>query len=82
MKITRVETVVVNAEICNWIFVKAETDNDGLFGWGKVSLEWKTRLVVGAVDDLAPMIVGENPLQMEHLYHGSRKGNSRLICST
>ncbi len=30
MKITRVETVVVNAEMRNWIFVKVETDNDGL----------------------------------------------------
>ena len=27
MKITRVETVVVNAEMRNWIFVKVETDN-------------------------------------------------------
>ena len=82
MKITRVETVVVKAEMRNRIFVKVETDNDGLFGWGEAGLEWKARSVVGAVDDLAPMIVGENPLQIEHLYHGSGKGNSRLICST
>ena len=47
MKITRVETVVANAEMRNWIFVKVETDNDGLFGWGEASLEWKARSVVG-----------------------------------
>ena len=79
MKITGVKTVVVNAEMRNWVFVKVETDNDGLFGWGEASLEWKTRSVVGAVDDLAPMIVGENPLQIEHLYQKMyRQGFWRL----
>lgn len=68
MKITGVETVVVNAEMRNWIFVKVITDDPGLIGWGEASLEWKTRAVVGAVEDFEPMIVGENPLQIEHLY--------------
>lgn len=68
MKITEVETVVVNAEMRNWVFVKVITDVPGLIGWGEASLEWKTRSVVGAVQDFEPMIVGENPLQIEHLY--------------
>lgn len=67
-KITRVKTVVVNAEMRNWVFVKVETDNPGLYGWGEASLEWKTRSVVGAVQDFEPMVVGEDPTRIEHLY--------------
>jgi galactonate dehydratase len=68
MKITAVKTVVVNAEMRNWVFVKVETDVAGLFGWGEASLEWKTRSVVGAVEDFAPMLIGEDPARIEHLY--------------
>jgi galactonate dehydratase len=68
MKITAVKTVVVNAEMRNWVFVKVETDQAGLWGWGEASLEWKTRSVVGAVEDFAPMVVGEDPARIEHLY--------------
>ena len=68
MKITALKTVVVNAEMRNWVFVKVETDVPGLYGWGEGSLEWKTRAVVGAVEDFAPMVVGEDPLRIEHLY--------------
>jgi len=68
MKITAVKTVIVNAEMRNWVFVKVETDEPGLFGWGEASLEWKTRAVVGAVEDLAPMAIGEDPTRIEHLY--------------
>ncbi|RME86247.1 MAG: galactonate dehydratase [Caldilineae bacterium] len=68
MKITAVKTVVVNAEMRNWVFVKVETSEPGLYGWGEATLEWKTRAVVGAVEDLAPMIIGENPERIEFLF--------------
>jgi len=68
MKITDVRTVVVNAEMRNWIFVKVITDQAGLFGWGEASLEWKTRAVVGAVEDFTPMLIGEDPRNIEHIY--------------
>jgi galactonate dehydratase len=68
MKITDVKTIVVNAEMRNWVFVKVETDQDGLWGWGEASLEWKTRSVVGAIEDFKPMLVGEDPTRIEHLY--------------
>ena len=68
MKITAIKSVVVNAEMRNWVFVKVETDQAGLFGWGEASLEWKTRAVVGAIEDLAPMAIGEDPTRIEHLY--------------
>lgn len=68
MRITAIKTVVVNAQMRNWVFVKVETDQPGLYGWGEASLEWKTRAVVGAVEDFAPMIVGEEAGRIEHLY--------------
>ena len=68
MKITDVKTIVVNAEMRNWIFVKVITDQAGLFGWGEASLEWKTRAVTGAIEDFAPMLIGEDPRNIEHLY--------------
>ena len=45
MKITAVKAVVVNAELRNWVFVKVETDQPGLYGWGEASLELMTRSV-------------------------------------
>lgn len=68
MKITNIKTVVVNAEMRNWVFVKVETDQAGLYGWGEASLEWKTRAVVGCVEDFAPMLIGEQVDRIEHLY--------------
>ena len=67
MKITAISTRVVNAQMRNWVFVKVETD-EGLVGWGEASLEWKTRAVVGCVEDLAPLILGQDPRRIEHLY--------------
>ncbi|HVT94901.1 MAG TPA: galactonate dehydratase [Bryobacteraceae bacterium] len=68
MKITSVKTVAVHAEMRNWVFVKVETSEPGLYGWGECSLEWKTRSVIGAVEDFAPVIAGEDPTRIEHLY--------------
>lgn len=67
MKIRSVKPVVVNANMRNWVFVKVETD-EGLVGWGEASLEWKTRGVVGCIEDVAQLIIGEDPGRIEHLY--------------
>lgn len=68
MKITRISTLVVNANMRNWIFVKVETDQAGLWGWGEATLEWKTKTVVGAVEDIGRFLIGEDPRRIEHLY--------------
>ena len=68
MKIVKLKAIICNAEMRNWVFVKLETDVAGLYGWGECSLEWKTRSVAGALEDFAPMIVGEDPTRIEHLY--------------
>ena len=67
MRITRVTTRIVNAEMRNWVFVRVETDQPGLYGWGEATLEWKTRAVNGAVQDLEPLVIGRDPRDIEQL---------------
>ena len=68
MKIVRIETHVCHARMRNWLFVKVVTDQPGLIGWGEATLEWHTRSVVGAVEDVAQLVVGEDPTRVEHLW--------------
>lgn len=68
MKVTAVETIVVNARLRNWVFVKVVTDEPGLIGWGESTLEWKTQAVVGAIRDLEPLLIGQDPTRLEHLW--------------
>ncbi len=68
MKITSIKPIVCNARMRNWIFVKVETDQPGLVGWGEATLEWHTRSVVGAIEDIATLLVGEDPQRIEHLW--------------
>ena len=36
MKITDIKTLIVNAEMKNWVFVKILTD-EGIYGWGEIN---------------------------------------------
>jgi len=67
VKITAIKPIVVNAGMRNWIFVKVETDQPGLYGWGEATLEWKTRGVIGALEDLEPLVLGHDPCQINQL---------------
>ena len=68
MKISKIETLVCHARMRNWVFVKVVTDQPGLHGWGEATLEWHTRAVVGAIEDLAQLVIGEDPRRIEHLW--------------
>lgn len=73
MKIVSVTTRVVNAEMRNWVFVRVETNQQALYGWGEATLEWKTRSVVGAIEDLAPLIIGRDPRDIEQIVRVLKK---------
>ncbi len=60
MKIIDIKTTIVNAEMRNWVFVKIITDKD-IYGWGEATVEWKTRAVAGAIEDLKPLLIGKDP---------------------
>ncbi|MFY7891466.1 MAG: galactonate dehydratase [Pirellula sp.] len=68
MKIIRIESLVCHARMRNWIFVKVITDEPGLIGWGEATLEWHTRSVVGAIEDLSQLLIGQDPTRIEHLW--------------
>ncbi len=68
MKIEKIETLVCHARMRNWVFVKVTTSEPGLVGWGEATLEWHTRGVVAAVEDLAELLVGQDPRRIEHLW--------------
>lgn len=68
MKITSITAHVCNAEMRNWIFVRVTTDSDGLVGWGEATLEFKTRAVLGAIADIEPMLLGQDPRNIEQCF--------------
>ena len=67
LRITTSGAVVVIAELRHCVFVKVET-GARITGWGEAALEWKTRGGVGCIEDLAPLIVGQDPRRIAHLY--------------
>ncbi len=67
MKITEVTPVCVGAGMRNWIFVKVVTDG-GLVGWGEATTEWRTRSVLGALEDIEALLLGEDPFAIEHIW--------------
>ncbi|MEE3234852.1 MAG: mandelate racemase/muconate lactonizing enzyme family protein [Candidatus Latescibacterota bacterium] len=83
MKITDVETYLVDAgwpqhnrvtnreekggwSARNWLFVKICTD-EGIYGIGEAS-GWP-RVVETAINDLAPLLINEDPFHIERIWH-------------
>lgn len=52
----------------NWVFVRVDTDQSGLYGLGEATLEWKTHAVVGAIEDLKPLLIGRDPRDIERCH--------------
>ena len=78
MKIKDVSTTVTWGGRRNWVIVKVSTDTE-LFGWGEATLEGKERTVQAAIAELGAMLIGRDPLPVEHhwqrLYrHGFWRG--------
>lgn len=87
-RIERIDTLVCHARMRNWVFVKVVTSDDGLWGWGEATLEWHTREVVAAVEDLATLVLGQDPTHIEklwqmmtrqHFWHGNNLVRSTAI---
>ena len=64
MKITNVETFIVDAGFRPWTFVKVETD-EGVTGYGECSDGRSPTGVVGTIEDLAPALIGQDPRAFE-----------------
>ena len=55
MKITAIRPIFAQGERRTFVFIKVETDQQGLVGWGEASVEGKPRAVAGCVQDMEPM---------------------------
>ncbi len=67
MKITEIETFVVDAGWRPWLFVAVRTEN-GITGYGEMSDGRNPFGIVGAINDLKPILVGYDPLAIEARY--------------
>ena len=74
MRITRLETVVVDFYRTNLVLVLLQTD-EGLTGVSEATLEGQEHAVVGAVRVLADAVVGKDPTRIsETIYELTRDG--------
>jgi L-alanine-DL-glutamate epimerase-like enolase superfamily enzyme len=64
MKITKLETFIVDGGWRAWTYVKVETD-EGITGWGECSDTRIPHAVAGAVRDLETGLVGKDPRAYE-----------------
>lgn len=68
MKITSVKPILADGGHRIFVFVKVETDQPGLYGYGEASLEGKPRAVAGCIEDMECMILDEDPLRVEYCW--------------
>ena len=64
MKITSIETFIVDGGYRPWTFVKVETD-EGVTGYGECSDGRAPAGVVGTIESLAPVLIGQDPRAFE-----------------
>ena len=67
MKITDVETFVVNGGRRPWLFSAVRTDA-GITGYGEFGSGNAAHALVGLIEDLKPIVVGKDPEAVEKLY--------------
>ncbi len=66
MKITNVETYPVFTTR-NWLFVTVDTD-EGIWGVGESNLTSREEAVMGFLNHLRPLLLGQDPTRIEHLW--------------
>ena len=64
MKITNIESFIVDAGWRPWIFVKVETD-EGITGYGECSDQRTPYGVVATIKDLSSVLIGQDPMPFE-----------------
>jgi galactonate dehydratase len=69
MKISNVKVFPV----ANFVYVKIETD-EGVHGVGEASLSGRSAAVVAAFDHLIPLLIGQDPTRIEHIWQDIFRG--------
>jgi len=65
MKITRATTWIVGNPWKNWLFVRLDTDQPGLYGIGEGTINGFAKTTEAAIQELAPRFEGFDPFQVE-----------------
>jgi L-alanine-DL-glutamate epimerase-like enolase superfamily enzyme len=73
MKITAIETYAVWGGARNFLFVTLDTD-EGISGVGESGLTGRELAVEGAVQHLAPLLIGQDARRIEHLWQVMSRG--------
>ena len=68
MKITDIKTFNVFTYRTNFVFVKLETD-EGMSGIGEGTLEYKENALLGAIEDIKRVLIGQDPREVERISH-------------
>lgn len=72
MKITGIKSWLCDAYRTNLAFVKLETD-EGIHGYGEVSIGQFEHAIMGMVKDLEPKIIGRDPNDVEKIWHDANR---------
>ncbi len=82
MKINKVDVFHIKPR---WMLVKISTD-EGITGWGEPTLEGKATVIEEMIKVFETVILGEDPMRIEYLYHKMYRGGfyrgGPVICST
>ncbi|HHX43703.1 MAG TPA: mandelate racemase/muconate lactonizing enzyme family protein [Chloroflexi bacterium] len=68
MRITAVKTFIVDGGFRPWTFVKVETSDPGVVGWGDCTDWGSPGPVAATVERYAEWIIGRDPMQAEAIY--------------
>ena len=68
MKITSIKTFLVDGGFRPWTFVKVETNEPGLVGWGDCTDWGSPGPVAATVDRYAEWVIGRDPMQAEAIW--------------
>ena len=73
MKITNVETYPVWGGARNFLFLVVDTD-EGLYGVGEAGITGRELAVIGAIEHLKPLLIGQDPFRIEHIWQTLFRG--------
>ena len=79
MKITAIKTFIVDGGFRPWTFVKVETSEPGLVGWGDCTDWGSPGPVAATVERYAEWVIGRDPMQAEAIWWDLSTASQRHI---
>jgi hypothetical protein len=75
MKVTHIEPFPVWCRFRNYLLVAVDTDK-GISGVGEAGLTGRELAVVGAIEHFKPLLIGQDPARIEHIWQLLSRGGS------